>query len=65
VRHTPDSRPGRELKLGDKHVKLTLDGVEIGPRGPVKETTEAKPKPPQPDDPRPAFFRNIPPYGAA
>jgi hypothetical protein len=25
---------------------------------------EAKPRPPEPDDPRPAVFRNIPPYGA-
>jgi hypothetical protein len=59
MRYEPDSRPGQKLKLGDKQVKLTLDGVEIGPRGPVKETTEAKPKPPQADDPRPSMWRNV------
>jgi hypothetical protein len=59
MRHTPDSRPGRELKLGDKRVKLTLDGKELGVREPVKETTEAKPKPPQADDPRPSMWRNV------
>lgn len=33
---------------------------------PVTETTEAKPKPPQPGDPRPAFERNVGgPYGPA
>jgi hypothetical protein len=34
-------------------------------RDPLEATTEAKPKPPQADDPRPAIFQNIPPYGAA
>ena len=29
----------------------------------LKETTEARPKPPMADDPRPAAFRNVPPYG--
>ncbi len=27
--------------------------------GPVKTSTEAKPKPPQPDDPRTSFDRNV------
>ena len=31
-------------------------GVRIDP---VKETTEARPRPPQADDPRPAFFRDV------
>jgi hypothetical protein len=36
-------------------------GMKIDP---VTETTEAKPKPPHPDDPRPAFERNVGgPYG--
>jgi len=34
-------------------------------RDPLKATIEAKPKPRDADDPRPAPFRNIPPYGAA
>jgi hypothetical protein len=29
------------------------------------ETTEASERPPTPDDPRPAQFRNVPPFGAA
>ena len=32
---------------------------------PLKPATEARPKPPTPDDPRTAPFRNIPPFGAA
>jgi hypothetical protein len=65
MQHTPDSRPERELRLGGQRVRLKLDGVELEGPGPVKETTEAKPKPTQPDDPRPAIFRNVPPYGPA
>jgi hypothetical protein len=34
-------------------------------RDPLKATVEAKPKPREADDPRPAPFRDIPPYGAA
>lgn len=30
----------------------------------TKPVTEAKPKPPQPDDPRSALSRNVPPYAA-
>jgi hypothetical protein len=32
--------------------------------GPVKATTEAKPRPPQAPDPRPGISRDVPPYGA-
>jgi hypothetical protein len=31
---------------------------------PTGAHVESKPKPPEPDDPRPSVFRNIPPYGA-
>jgi hypothetical protein len=65
MQHTPDGRPRRELRLGGQRVRLKMDGVELEGPGPVKETTEAKPKPTQPDDPRPAIFRNVPPYGPA
>jgi hypothetical protein len=35
-------------------------------RTPIKATTEAKPKPPQADDPRPAMWRDVGgPYGAS
>jgi hypothetical protein len=43
-------------------VRVDLPGVE-GTRGPLKESTEARPRP-EPDDPRPSIMRNIPPYGA-
>ena len=43
-------------------VKVRIPGFG---RGPVRATTEAKPKPSQPDDPRPSTFRNAPPFGAA
>jgi hypothetical protein len=56
---TPDGRPV---------VKMQLDPT--GRWKPVEEpeqttpVTEAKPQPPQPDDPRPASWRNVPPYAA-
>jgi hypothetical protein len=53
-----ESTPG-----GWEVVKVRLPGEMR--RDPMKATTEAKPKPPEADDPRPAIFRNIPPYGAA
>ena len=44
-------------------VKVRLPG---GARvDPLKATVEAKPKPQTPDDPRPANFRDVPPFGAA
>jgi hypothetical protein len=62
--HEPDNRK-RELKTsGGQKFKVKLPpGMEIKPLG---ETTEAKPKPPQADDPRPAFHKDVGgPYGAA
>jgi hypothetical protein len=44
-------------------VKVRIPG---GPRiDPLKATVEAKPKPPQAEDPRSSTHRNIPPFGAA
>lgn len=43
-------------------VKVRIPGLRTAP---LKATVEAKPKPPQPDDPRPSTFRNVPPFGAA
>lgn len=59
MQHTPDSRPEPGLRVGGKRVRLKLDGVELEGPGPVEETTEAKPKPPQADDPRPSLWRNV------
>ena len=44
-------------------VKVRLPGG--AKRDPLKATVEAKPKPREADDPRPAIFRDVPPYGAA
>ena len=53
----------RELAAGDwRPVRARVPGLPE--REPYKATTEAKPKPPQADDPRDAFQRNVPPYGA-
>jgi hypothetical protein len=53
----------RELSADEwEVVKVRVPGIR---RDPLKASTEAKPKPPDADDPRPAIFRNIPPYGAA
>jgi hypothetical protein len=39
-------------------VKLRLpEGMRAS--RPLKATVEAKPKPPEPDDPRPAYWRNV------
>jgi hypothetical protein len=43
-------------------VKVRIPGMRTGP---LKSTSEAKPKPPMPEDPRPAPFRDAPPFGAA
>jgi hypothetical protein len=53
----------REIADGWEVVKVRLpEGIR---RDPLKATTEAKPKPPQADDPRPSSFRQVPPYGPA
>ncbi|TMK64928.1 MAG: hypothetical protein E6G53_06900 [Actinobacteria bacterium] len=49
-------------ELNGERVRPRIPGLP--PREPLKATTEAKPKPPQPDDPRTSVFRNVPPYGA-
>jgi hypothetical protein len=56
--HTWIAREGAD---GDWQVlKVAIPGRR---REPLAETTEAKPAPPQPDDPRPSIYRNIPPFG--
>jgi hypothetical protein len=50
-------------------VKMRLDAkgrwVPAGPKPPTTATSEAAERPPTPDDPRPAAYRNIPPFGGA
>ncbi len=43
-------------------VRMTAPG--LGAVRPSGAHTESRPRPEEPADPRPAIFRNIPPYGA-
>jgi hypothetical protein len=59
--HQPDNRK-RVLKTTDAEGNELVVNVKLPPGmslDPVKATTEAKPKPPQADDPRPSFHRNV------
>ena len=67
-RHEPSGRQDAGEPPAAK-VKMRLDAK--GRWVPVHEPRETTPeieaaeRPPQPDDPRPAAFQNVPPYGAA
>ncbi len=52
----------QELEDGDwRVVSVRLpDGLDARP---WKTTVEQRPRPDEPPDPRPAIFRNIPPFG--
>jgi hypothetical protein len=61
-RDQPHNTDPGELHTADGRVFRVKLPPELA-RGRTHETTEAKPKPPQPDDPRPAGpLRNIPGY---
>jgi len=47
------------LTLDGKRVRVRLDGKDLEPTPPARTMTEAKPKPPMADDPRPAAWVNI------
>ena len=53
-----DAWVARQSAAGWEVVRLAGLG-----RGPTTPTTDAKPKPPQADDPRTALDRNVGPYG--
>jgi hypothetical protein len=56
---TPDGRPVVKMQLDPSgRWKPVAEPEEKTP------VTEAKPQPPQADDPRPASWRNVPPYAA-
>jgi hypothetical protein len=62
-------RDGRDLPVdaqGKVKLRRTADGkLEIKPaERKLTETVEAQERPPQPDDPRSATARNVPPYAA-
>ena len=65
-RHEPSTRETGEPAPDNKVVmRRDADGnlVPVLPPIRMKETTEAKPKPQQADDPRSAQMRNVPPHG--
>ena len=53
----------REGAAGEWEV-ARLTGPGLGAIRPTGTHTESRPKPEEPADPRPALFRNVPPYGA-
>jgi hypothetical protein len=53
----------RELAPGEWEV-VAISGMGFRPTGPLKESSEANPRPYDAPDPRPSIFRNVPPYGA-
>jgi hypothetical protein len=68
----PRHEPARRQSAGEPpklNIKVALDPSgkwrAVEPPRETVETTEAAERPPTPDDPRPAAFRNVPPYGAA
>ena len=67
-RHEPSGRADNGELFSAGKVKLRRDAegklVPVLPESVRKATTEAKPKPPHADDPRPASARNVPPYAA-
>jgi hypothetical protein len=52
----------KEAASGEWEV-ARLTGPGIGALRPTGTHTESRPRPEEPDDPRPALFRNIPPFG--
>lgn len=67
MQHQPNDRQKHVLKTTDENGNERAVRVKLPPGmriDPMKATTEAKPKPAQPDDPRSAFIRNVGgPYG--
>ena len=54
----------QEGEGGEWHaVHVSVPGMK--PRDPLKETIEARPRPPTADDPRPSTAQQVPPFGAA
>jgi hypothetical protein len=67
ARHERSRQPIPAPPSGPLRIKARRDPngrVEIvAPERPLTATVEAAERPPQPDDPRPAIFRNVPPFG--
>jgi hypothetical protein len=57
----PLSGPIRIQARRDANGRLQI----VAPERTLTPTVEAAERPPQPDDPRPTAFRNVPPFGGA
>ena len=60
-RQTAGAPPGLKVKMRLENGRF----VAVEEPREVTESTEAAERPPTPDDPRPAAYRNIPPFGGA
>ena len=69
ARHERSRQPVAAPLSGPVHIRARRDANGrlqiVAPERPVSETVEAAERPPQPDDPRSALFRNVPPFGGA
>jgi hypothetical protein len=70
ARHVPSTQPLPAEPLSGPiqvHARRDADGrlQIVTPLRRLTATVEAAERPPQPDDPRPAMFRNVPPFGGA
>jgi hypothetical protein len=67
-KHEPSGRADNGALFAAGKIKLRRDAegklVPVLPEPVRHATTEAKPKPPLADDPRPASARNVPPHAA-
>ncbi|HEU0019434.1 MAG TPA: hypothetical protein VFQ14_04000 [Thermoleophilaceae bacterium] len=66
TREHPDRSTHRWMARADEAGDWSVVKVGLPPGShidPLKATTEAKPKPPQPEDPRSAIGRNLPYHG--
>jgi hypothetical protein len=72
LEYMPRHEPAGRADAGEpppSKVKMRLDAngrwVPVVVKAETKTATEAAERPPTPDDPRPAAFRQIPPFGGA
>lgn len=66
TREHPDRATHRWMARADDAGDWSVVKVSFPPTGrvdPLKATTEAKPKPPQPEDPRSTLGRTLPSHG--
>ena len=63
-REGPEQRLELRTKDGRKATVRLPDELQAM-LGPTRSETRARPRPEEPQDPRPSLLRNVPPYGGA